>query len=292
MPKAAPGLVGGRLIAYTQCVAENGRRGGGAGGSKGCALVTGAGRGLGTAIAEALAGERPVCVNWNSDAEGAAAVVSRIEAAGGRAIAVQADVSDAGAVEAMFERAEEELGPVLTLVNNARVRRDLPTGFLEPADWQRVIGVNLTGQFNTTRRALGGMVRNRFGRIVNVSSISAVRPLPGQSAYAAAKAGVEAMTKTVAIEVARRGITVNAIAPGLMNTGFVAEMDEDWSAAMPPRRIAEPEEVAGLVRYLVSEEASYVNGAVLNIDGGLTAGLAIFSPRGRPAPAGIALDDD
>jgi 3-oxoacyl-[acyl-carrier protein] reductase len=258
----------------------------------GCALVTGAGRGLGAAIAETLAAERPVCVNWNSDADGAAAVVERIEAAGGRAVAVRADVSDCDAVESMFEQAEAELGPVLVLVNNAGTRRDLPAGFLEPEDWRRLIGVNLSGQFHTVHRALGGMVRHRFGRIVNVSSISAARPLPGQSAYAAAKAGVEAMTKTVAVEVARRGITVNAIAPGLMNTGFVAEMDEDWSAAMPPRRIAEPEEVAGLVRYLVSDEASYVNGAVLNIDGGLTAGLAIFSPRGRPAPAGIALDDD
>lgn len=258
----------------------------------GCVLVTGAGRGLGAAIAETLAAERPVCVNWNADGEGAAAVVARIEAAGGRAIAHQADVSDNDAVEAMYDRAEEELGPVLVLVNNAGTRRDLPAGFLQPEDWQRVVAVNLSGQFHTIHRALGAMVRHRFGRIVNVSSISAVRPLPGQSAYAAAKAGVEAMTKTVAIEVARRGITVNAIAPGLMNTGFIAEMDEDWSAAMPPRRIAAPEEVAGLVRYLVSDEASYVNGAVLNIDGGLTAGLAIFSPRGRPAPAGIALDDD
>lgn len=279
-------------IPYTRSVNTNGDRADGVKKPEGCALVTGAGRGLGAAIAEALADERPVCVNWNEDADGAAAVVERIEAAGGRAVAIQADISDNAAVEGMYNRVEEELGPVLVLVNNAGVRRDLPAGFLDPEDWQRVVAVNLTGQFHTIRRALGKMVRHRFGRIVNVSSISAVRPLPGQSAYAAAKAGVEAMTKTVAIEVARRGITVNAIAPGLMNTGFVAEMDEDWSAAMPPRRIAEPGEVAGLVHYLVSEEASYVNGAVLNIDGGLTAGLAIFSPRGRPAPAGIALDDN
>jgi 3-oxoacyl-[acyl-carrier protein] reductase len=285
-------LVGPDPIPYIQGVDANGRSANGADEDRGCVLVTGAGRGLGAAIAEALAAERPVCVNWCADRDGAAAVVSRIEAAGGRAIAVQADVSDRAAVEAMFDRAEEELGPVLVLVNNAGTRRDLPAGFLEPEDWERVIGVNLNGQFHTIHRALGTMVRRRFGRIVNVSSISAARPLPGQSAYAAAKAGVEALTRTVAIEVARRGITVNAIAPGLMNTGFVAEMDEDWSAAMPPRRVAEPEEVAGLVRYLVSPQAAYVNGTVVNIDGGLSAGLAIFSPRGRPAPAGIALDDD
>lgn len=253
--------------------------------------MTGAGRGLGTTIAETLAADGwPVCVNYGSDSRGASAVVARIEHDGGHAIAVQADVSDFDAVDAMFTRAEDELGPVLVLVNNAGIRRDLPAGFLKPPEWARVVGVNLSGQFHTIHRALGAMVSRRFGRIVNVSSISATRPLPGQSAYAAAKAGVDALTRAVAIEVARRSVTVNAIAPGLMNTGFVAEMDEDWGAAMPPRRVAEPEEVAGLVRYLASEEAAYINGAVLNIDGGLTAGLAIFSPRGRPAPAGIALD--
>jgi 3-oxoacyl-[acyl-carrier protein] reductase len=258
----------------------------------GVALVTGAGRGLGATIAAMLAaGGRPVCVNYGSDAEGAAAVVAGIEREGGRAAAVQADVADPRAVEAMFDRVEDELGPVAVLVNNAGIRRDLPAGFLEPDAWARVLAVNLSGQFHTIRRALGGMVRRRFGRIVNISSISAARPLPGQSAYAAAKAGVDALTRTVAIEVARRGITVNAVAPGLMNTGFVAEMDEDWGPAMPPRRVAEPEEVADVVRYLASAQAAYVNGAVINVDGGLTAGLAIFSPRGRPAPAGIALDD-
>jgi 3-oxoacyl-[acyl-carrier protein] reductase len=258
----------------------------------GAALVTGAGRGLGATIAVTLAQSgRPVCVNYGSDAEGAAAVVARIEREGGRAAAVEADVADPEAVEAMYERVENELGPVAVLVNNAGIRRDLPAGFLQPEDWARVLEVNLAGQFHTIHRALGGMVRRRFGRIVNISSISATRPLPGQSAYAAAKAGVDAMTRTIAIEVARRGITVNAVAPGLMNTGFVAEMDEDWGAAMPPRRVAEPEEVADMVRYLASEGAAYVNGAVINVDGGLTAGLAIFSPRGRPAPAGIALDD-
>lgn len=265
----------------------------GPGPRKACALVTGASRGIGAAIAEALAADgRSVCVNYASDAEAAAAVIARIEQRGGRAIAVRADVSDAAEVDAMFARVEDELGPVLVLVNNAGVRRDLPAGFLQPADWSEVVAVNLSGQFHTIHRALPGMVRRRFGRVVNISSISATRPLPGQSAYAAAKAGVDAMTRTIAIEVARRGLTVNAIAPGLMNTGFVAEMGDDWAGAMPPRRIGEPEEVAALVAYLTSPEAAYVNGAVLNIDGGLTAGLAIFSPRGRPAPAGIAMDSD
>lgn len=280
-------------ISYTRGVTNFGVSGGdGVRSGTGCALVTGAGRGIGAAIARELAHTgRPVCVNYSADATGAAAVVAGIERDGGRAIAVEADVADPDAVEAMFQRAEDELGPVLVLVNNAGIKRDLPVGFLEREAWMRVVDVNLTGQFNTIKRALGRMVRQRFGRIVNVSSASAARPLPGQAAYAASKAGVEAMTRTLAIEVARRGVTVNAIAPGLVNTGFVGEMDEEWGAAMPPRRVAEPEEIAGLARYLASSEAAYVNGAVVHIDGGLTAGLAIFSPRGRPAPAGIALDD-
>jgi 3-oxoacyl-[acyl-carrier protein] reductase len=136
------------------------------------------------------------------------------------------------------------------------------------------------------------MIRQRYGRIVNISSISTGRPLPGQSAYSASKAGLDALTRTVAIEVARRGVTVNAIAPGLVDTGFAGEIEEEWKAAMPPRRVAQPEEVAALVRYLSSEDAAYINGATVNIDGGLTAGLAIFAPRGRPAPVGVAVDSE
>jgi 3-oxoacyl-[acyl-carrier protein] reductase len=280
------------MAAFSKADGDGQAGDGGSGRALGCALVTGAGRGIGAAIAKELALQgRPVCVNYSADATGAAAVVAEIERGGGRANAVEADVSDPAQVDAMFGRAEEELGPVHVLVNNAGIRRDWPVGFLETEAWMRIVDVNLNGAFHTTKRALTAMIRNRFGRIVNVSSASATRPLPGQSAYSAAKAGLEALTRTVAIEVARRGVTVNAVAPGLVDTGFVAEMDGDWGAAMPPRRIAQPEEVAGLVRYLTSTDAAYVNGAVIHIDGGLTSGLAIFSPRGRPAPAGIALDD-
>jgi 3-oxoacyl-[acyl-carrier protein] reductase len=267
--------------------------GNGASAAQGCALVTGASRGIGAAAARGLAADGwPVCVNYVNDGDSAERVVAAIEGAGGRATSFRADIADPDAVDAMFDRLEDRFGPVLTLVNNAGIRHDLPAGFLEPSVWARVVAVNLSGAFHTIHRALGGMVRRRFGRIVNVSSISAVRPMPGQSAYSAAKAGIDAMTRTVAIEVARRGITVNAIAPGLVDTGFVEEMGDDWAAAMPARRVARPEEVAGLIRYLASEDAAYVNGAVLNIDGALTSGLAIFSPRGRPAPAGIALDSE
>jgi 3-oxoacyl-[acyl-carrier protein] reductase len=268
------------------------QRGNGSGPATGCALVTGASSGIGAAVAEALAADGwPVCVNYRADADGAAGVVARIEAAGGRAIHVQADVADAAAVDAMFDRVEAELGPVHVLVNNAGTRQDLPVGFLDPDRWERIVAVNLSGPFHTIHRALGNMIRARFGRIINVSSISSGRPLPGQSAYAASKAGLDALTRTAAIEVARRGVTVNAVAPGLVETQFVEELGEEWAAAMPSRRIAQPEEVAGLVSYLASERAGYVNGAVLNIDGGLTAGLAVFSPRGRPAPVSGAVND-
>lgn len=250
----------------------------------GCALVTGAARGIGAAIAEALAEAGwPVVVNYSSDEEGASALAARIEERGGRAIAHRADVADGDAVDAMFDRAEEELGTVLVLVNNAGVRHDRLIGGLDRANWQRVIDVNLGGAYNTIHRAMGKMLRARFGRVVNISTISARSPLPGQSSYAASKAGVEALTRAVAVEVARRGVTVNAIAPGLVETGFLPDGAEAATAGIPARRAAEPAEIAGCVRFLASEEAAYVTGAVLTVDGGLTAGMPI---PGRPQRAG------
>ena len=247
----------------------------------GCALVTGAGRGIGAAIAEALAAEGwPIAVNYSRDADGARAVADRIEAAGGRALPLQADVADADAVDRMFDELEEELGPALVVVNNAGIRHDRLTAGLGEEDWSRVMDVNLSGSFHTIHRALGKMVRSRFGRIVNVSTISAARPLPGQACYAASKAGIEALTRSVAIEVARRGVTVNAIQPGLVLTDFVPEATEDWAQIVPAKRSAAPEEIAALVRFLASEEASYITGAVIPIDGGMTAGMGSF---GRPA---------
>jgi 3-oxoacyl-[acyl-carrier protein] reductase len=251
------------------------------GSARGCALVTGAARGIGAAIAATLAGERwAVGVNWSTDRDNAEAVAAEIVAHGGRALAVEADVADADAVDRMFAQLEERFGPVLALVNNAGVRHDRLLGGLAPAEWARVLDVNLTGSFNTTRRALGPMVRARFGRVVNVSSISASQPLPGQAAYAASKAGVEALTRAVAIEVARRGVTVNAIAPGLVATGFLPDGAEQWAAGLPARRLATPDEIAAAVRFLVSPEAAYVSGTVLRIDGALTAGIPIVRRQG------------
>lgn len=254
----------------------------GSGAREGCALVTGGGRGIGAAIAEMLASAGwPVGINYSADADGAAEVAERIEASGGRALPIQADVSDAAAVDAMFEQLEEQLGNVLVLVNNAGIRHDVPVGWLDEERWQRVIGVNLSGTFHCIHRGVGKMVRSRFGRIVNISSVSAVNGLPGQSAYAASKAGVEALTRTVSTEVARRGVTINAVAPGLVLTDFVTEVTDEWADAMPSKRISEPWEVAECVRYLVSEEAAYVNGTTITIDGALTAGLGVFKRKNR-----------
>jgi 3-oxoacyl-[acyl-carrier protein] reductase len=239
----------------------------------GCALVTGASKGIGAAIAGALAADGwPVGVNYHSDREGAEQVVQAIEGEGGRAVTLGADVADPGAPAKLFGRLEEEFGSsVLVLVNNAGINRDDLAPSLGDEEWSAVIDTNLTAAFRLTRRALKTMLRARAGRIVNISSVVGLRANPGQANYAAAKAGLLALTKTVAVEVARRGITVNAVAPGWIDTGMTAEVSKELLAAVPARRAGTPEEVAACVRFLASEEASYVTGAVLTVDGGLAA---------------------
>jgi 3-oxoacyl-[acyl-carrier protein] reductase len=240
---------------------------------EGSALVTGASRGIGAAIARALARDGwPVGVNYRADRDGAEAVVAEIERDGGQAVALAADVADPAAPERLFEALESRYeAPVLVLVNNAGISRDDLTPSLGDAEWAAVIDTNLTAAFRLTRRALKQMLRVRSGRIVNISSVVALRANPGQANYAAAKAGLIALTKTAAVEVARRGITVNAVAPGWIETDMTAEVSKDLLAAVPARRAGTPEEVAACVRFLVSEEASYVTGAVLSVDGGLAA---------------------
>jgi 3-oxoacyl-[acyl-carrier protein] reductase len=251
---------------------------------QGCALVTGASRGIGAEIARALAADRwSVGVNYRVDAEGARSVVDEIAAGGGQALEIEADVADERSVQRMFDTLEDRFGPVLVLVNNAGVRHDRLTQGLSREDWARVIDVNLHGAFHTISRAVGPMSQKRFGRIVNISSISANRPQPGQAAYAASKAGLEGLTRTVAQEVSRRGVTVNAIAPGLVETDFIPEqMQSEAKAAVPARRLGDPREVAGLVSYLVSEEAGYISGTVITMDGGFTAGLGTGGRYWRP----------
>jgi 3-oxoacyl-[acyl-carrier protein] reductase len=181
-------------------------------------------------------------------------------------------VGDSGAPDELFGGLEEHFGsPVLALVNNAGINRDDLTPSLGDEEWSAVIDTDLTAAFRLTRRALKTMLRARAGRIVNISSVVGLRANPGQANYAAAKAGLLALTKTVAVEVARRGITVNAVAPGWIDTGMTAEVSKELLAAVPARRAGTPEEVAACVRFLASEEASYVTGAVLSVDGGLAA---------------------
>ena len=239
---------------------------------EGCALVTGASRGIGAAIAFALAGDGwPIGVNFKTDANAAATTVERIQGAGGRAFAVRADVTDAEQVEQLFGSVEGEFGKVLVLVNNAGVRSDDLAVSLGDTEWDEVIDTNLTAAFRVTRRGLRTMIRERFGRVVNVASIIGPRANVGQSNYAAAKAGLIAMTKTVAIEVARRGVTVNAIAPGLIETDLTNDLDGKMLAAVPARRAGTPEEVAACACFLASAQAGYVTGSTLYVDGGLSA---------------------
>ncbi len=246
--------------------------GSGASAREGCALVTGASRGIGAAIALALALEGwPVAVNYRSGHEAAAETVARIDRAGGRALALQADVTDRDQIDDAFDRLEGALGPVLVLVNNAGVRADDLALTMGDGEWARVLDTNLTAAFRLTRRALKAMIRARFGRVINLASVVGPRANAGQSNYAAAKAGLIGMTKTVAAEVARRGVTVNAIAPGLIATDMTADLDGSLLSAVPARRAGTPEEVAACARFLASQEAGYVTGSVLYVDGGLGA---------------------
>jgi 3-oxoacyl-[acyl-carrier protein] reductase len=239
---------------------------------EGCALVTGGSRGIGAAIVRALAADGwPVGINYRTDAEGAESVAREIEAAGGSAFPVAADIADSGATAPLFEALEERFGPVLVLVNNAGVRADGLSPQLTDEDWHRVLDTNLSAAFWTTRRALGPMLRARFGRIVNVASVVGPRANPGQSNYAASKAGLIGFTKTVAAEVARRGVTVNAVAPGFVETELTVDVPKEVLSAVPARRPGTPDEVAACVRFLAGEQASYVTGTTLTVDGGMSA---------------------
>lgn len=237
------------------------------------ALVTGASKGIGAAVAIALAEDGwNVGVNYRSDKEGAEKTVKAIKDAGGNAIAIEGDVSDAnGVADDLITKLEEEFGPVLALVNNAGITADGLAIQLEDDQWDRVIDTNLTAAFRMTRRAIRPMIKARFGRVINIASVVGPRANAGQSNYAAAKAGLIGMTKTVAAEVAKRGVTVNAVAPGFIATAMTEDIPDAVMNAVPAKRPGTPEEVAAAVRFLASDDAGYVTGSTLYVDGGMSA---------------------
>ena len=240
---------------------------------EGCAVVTGSSRGIGAAIARTLAADGwAVAVNYRSGAAEAGAVVASIEAAGGRAVALAGDVADPAAVAPLLEGAAAALGaPVLVLVNNAGVRADGLALSLSDEDWQRVLETNLGSTYRLTRAALRAMIRARFGRVINIASVVGPRANAGQANYAASKAAVIGFTKTVAVEVARRGVTVNAVAPGLIATDMTADIPEAMLERVPAQRAGTPEEVAAVVAFLASAAAGYITGSTIYVDGGLSA---------------------
>lgn len=237
------------------------------------ALVTGGSRGIGRACALMLAGKgASVAVNYRSSAEAAQEVVDSVTAAGQRAMAVQADVSDETQVASMIETVERELGPVELLINNAGVFHFVSHEDSDLAVWNETLAVNLTGTFLVTWAVKQRMIERGFGRIVNMSSISALRPRPNSIAYAASKAGVTGFTKSTAEALAGHNIRVNAIAPGLIATEILEGVEQATLDGIvdstPLGRIGTPEDVADLARFLLSEESRFMTGQTLVVSGG------------------------
>ena len=245
----------------------------------GVALVTGASRGIGRAVALKLADDGfAVAVNYAASVAKADAVVEQINASGGAAIAVQADVSDPDAVTAMVEKIESDLGPITVLVNNAGITDDGLLLRMSPDQWDRVLSTNLRSVFLCTKAVLRGMIRAKGGRVINISSVSGVAGNAGQANYAASKAGVIGFTKSIAKEVGSRGITVNAVAPGYIDTEHLANVPgaaeklQKLLDSIPTGRFGTVAECGAIFAFLASEDAAFATGQVYVMDGAETTG--------------------
>ncbi len=238
------------------------------------ALVTGGSRGIGKAIALKLAGAgADVAINYAGNVQAAEAVQQEIESMGRKAILVQGDVSDNAVAQAMVEKVVAEFGRIDILVNNAGITRDGLLMRMKEEDWDAVLDTNLKGVFNCTKATIKFMMKQKCGKIVNISSVVGVMGNAGQANYAAAKAGCIGFTKSLAKEVASRGITANVVAPGFIATDMTAVLSEkvveEMSKGIPLQRAGQPEDVANAVLFLASDNAAYITGQVLHIDGGM-----------------------
>ena len=238
------------------------------------ALVTGASRGIGRAIALALAAEgADVAVNYAGSEAAAKEVAAEIEAMGRKAFVIQADISSNAAATEMIDKVVTEFGRIDILVNNAGITRDGLLMRMKEEDWDAVLTTNLKGVFNCTKASIKYMMKQRAGHIVSISSVVGLMGNAGQANYAAAKAGVIGFTKAVAKEVAARGITVNAVAPGFIQTDMTKVLSEKvvegMKASIPLARLGDPEDIAKAVVFLASDDASYITGQTLNVDGGM-----------------------
>jgi 3-oxoacyl-[acyl-carrier protein] reductase len=241
------------------------------------AIVTGGSRGIGRAIVQAFAAEGArVAAVYRGSQEAADKLVQEVIQAGGTGMAVQTDVTDRAQVKACVERVEKEWGPVTILVNNAGVLSDGLFVRMTPEEWQKVLGTNLGGAFNFCQEVAFGMMQRRYGRIINISSVVAEHVNIGQTNYAASKGAINSFTRALAVELAKRGVTVNAIAPGFIETDMSAAVrnkaGDRIARLIPMRRIGTPEDVARVAVFLAGPESSYMTGQVLTVDGGLSLG--------------------